>query len=181
LPFCRYCHGVRFLLSCTTVFRYILMNITITESRGIEKACRMPTKIRSQKLTTCHVAQDGANVSLEFIDSGGTAVTVELSIDQAEAVVMTLPHLLGHALRRQTGDEDARYVFGLRGWSIEGAENNKDCLIVTLTTTGGFEACFGLPLEACRSLGWALQGCGGSPAGNGNFDGAASPRPAKLN
>lgn len=77
-------------------------------------------------------------------------------MDQAEAVVMTLPHLLAHALKRRTGSEEARYVFGLQEWSIEGAKDQK-CLIATLKTTNGFEVCFGIPFEACRSLGWNLQ------------------------
>jgi hypothetical protein len=128
----------------------------MAENHSTEKKQQVPTKIRSKKLTTCHVASDGTNVGLGFLDGSGTPVTVELPLDQAEAVVMTLPHLLARAVKQQTGDEDARYVFGLRGWSIEKA-SEPDCLIVTLKTTNGFEACFGIPLEACKSLGWVLQ------------------------
>jgi hypothetical protein len=70
-------------------------------------------KIRSKKLTTCRVASDGSSVGLEFLDQSGAAVTVELPLDQAEAVIMTLPHLLAQAVRRRTGTDEARYVFGL--------------------------------------------------------------------
>ena len=52
--------------------------------------------------------------------------------------------------------QEARYVFGLHEWSIEGAKDN-DCLIATLKTTNGFEVSFGIPFEACQSLGWNLQ------------------------
>jgi len=113
-------------------------------------------KIRSQKLTTCQVAADGTNVGLEFLDHTGRAVTVEFPLDQAEAVIMTMPHLLAHAVKRQTGNEAARYVFGLEGWSIESTED-KNCLLATLTTSHGFEVCFAIPYEACQSLGWNLQ------------------------
>lgn len=113
-------------------------------------------KICSRQLTTCSIASDGSGVGLQFLDQSGAAVTVELPLDQAEAVVMTLPHLLAHALKRRTGSEEARYVFGLQEWSIEGAKDQK-CLIATLKTTNGFEVCFGIPFEACRSLGWNLQ------------------------
>ena len=93
---------------------------------------------------------------LEFIDGSGTAVTLELPFDQAEAMVMTLPSLLARALRAQTGDDDARYVFGLDEWSLESTADQA-CLIATLKTGDGFEVSFGIPFEACRSLGWNLQ------------------------
>ena len=113
-------------------------------------------RIRSSKLTTCRVATDGSNVGLEFIDCSGTPVTIELPFEQAEAVVMTLPRLLARALRRQTGDDEARYVFGPREWSLE-SSRDQACLIATLKTSDGFEVSFGIPFEACRSLGWNLQ------------------------
>jgi hypothetical protein len=113
-------------------------------------------KIRSHTLTTCQVAADGTNVSLEFLDHDGAPIAVEFPIDQAEAVVMTIPHLLARAVKRQTGDEAARYVFNLEGWSIESTESG-NCLLATLTTSHGFEVCFAIPHEACHSLGWNLQ------------------------
>jgi hypothetical protein len=115
----------------------------------------MVVKIRSSTLTTCQVAADGGSVGLELIDGSGAAVTVELPFDQAEAMVMTLPTLLTQALRQQTGNDDARYVFGLGEWSLENAEGQA-CLIATLKTTDGFEVSFGVPFDACRSLGWNL-------------------------
>jgi len=83
-------------------------------------------------------------------------VTVQLPFNQAEAVVMTLPHLLARSVRRRTGNQQARYVFSLAEWLIEDTDA-QDCLIVTLKTTDGFEVSFGVPLEACRALGWSLQ------------------------
>jgi hypothetical protein len=138
------------------VRRYILPDITIiAENIGRKKGAPI-VKIRSHKLTTCQVAADGTNVSLEFLDHDGAQVAVEFPIDQAEAVVMTIPHLLARAVKRQTGDEAARYVFALEGWSIESTESG-NCLLATLTTSHGFEVCFAIPYEACQSLGWNLQ------------------------
>jgi hypothetical protein len=112
-------------------------------------------KIRSEKLTTCRVAADGAEVGLEFLDVSGTAVRLEMPIERAESLIMTLPQLLACALRQRTGDQDARYVIGLGEWAIESAKG-QSCLIATLKTPDGFEVCFGIPFEACRSLGWNL-------------------------
>jgi hypothetical protein len=125
-------------------------------ARGPSAARKAPAMFRSSRLTTCRVAEDGADVRLEFIDQSGKTVTVELPLDQAEAVVMTLPRLLSRAVRQRTGDDDARYVFHLGEWAIEGAKEHS-CLIATLKTPNGFEVSFAMPLEACRSFGWTLQ------------------------
>src|SRR5215470_8572821 len=90
------------------------------------------------------------------MDRSDTAVSVQLPFDQAEAVVMTLPQLLTRAVRRRTGKPEARYVFGLGEWAIEDTKD-KDCLIVTLKTTDGFEVSFAIPFGACQALGWNLQ------------------------
>ncbi len=138
-------------------------------------------KIRSSRLTTCRVATDGRNVDLEFIDCSGATVTVELPFDQAEAMVMTLPSLLAHALRMQTGDDEARYVFGLREWSVESTKGQA-CLIATLKTMDGFEVSFGIPYEACRSLGWNLQQSADQAVDASNVNEASiAPSRTKLN
>jgi hypothetical protein len=113
-------------------------------------------KIRSERLTTCRVAPDGSSIGLDFVDRSGAAVTVELPIEQAEAMVMTLPHLLACAVKRRTGNDEARYVFSLNEWSLESARNQA-CVIATLKTTDGFEVSFAIPFEACQSLGFSLQ------------------------
>jgi hypothetical protein len=107
-------------------------------------------------LTTCCVAADGADVELEFVDQSGRIVVVELPLDQAEVVVMTLPHLLSKAVRRRTGNDEPRYVFDLGEWAIESAREHS-CLIATLKTPNGFEVSFAIPPEAGRSFGWTLQ------------------------
>jgi hypothetical protein len=112
-------------------------------------------RIRSVKLTTCSVAPDGTDVGLEFLDQSGATVAVEFPLDQAEAIVMTLPHLLARALVKCTGNDEARYVFELEEWSLERARD-QNCVIATFKTRNGFEVCFGVPLEACQSLGSAL-------------------------
>ena len=80
------------------------------------------------------------------MDRSDTAVSVELPFDQAEAVAMTLPHLLTNAVRRRTGQQEARYVFALGEWLIEDTKD-VNCLIVTLKTPDGFEVSFGIPFE----------------------------------
>jgi hypothetical protein len=67
-----------------------------------------------------------------------------------------LPRLLSRAVRQRTGNDEARYVFHLGQWMIEGAKE-QSCLIATLKTENGFEVSFAMPLEACRAFGWTLQ------------------------
>jgi hypothetical protein len=128
----------------------------MAEIKGHARGSEAVVKVRSKKLTTCRVANDGSNVGLGFLDASGAKVTLELPLDQAEALIMTLPHLLTRAVRRRTGNQQARYVFGLREWALEGAKE-QECLIATLKTMDGFEVCFGISFEECRSLGWNLQ------------------------
>src|SRR5262245_52369069 len=116
------------------------------------RAQRASMKILSSKLTTCRVTNDGGTIELQLLDDSQRIVTLQLPFAQAETIVMTLPSLLTSALRQQTGDQGARYVFGLGNWALEETKD-RNYLIATLTTTDGFAACFGIPLGACQSLG----------------------------
>jgi hypothetical protein len=112
--------------------------------------------IRCDKLTTCVVLDDGETVRLDFVDPAGDPVSVMFSFAHAEAIAMTLPSLLTRALATQTGRADARYVFPLGQWLLEGIEDRQS-LILTLKTDDGFEVSFRLPLDTCRALGWVLH------------------------
>src|SRR5262245_20375872 len=120
----------------------------------------VPRKIEIGQLTTCEVGTGGDAVRLGFLDEGGNPTSVELSFEQAEAIAMTLPRLLSNALKMRMHSTAARYVFPLGRWAVEDA-NETDGLIVTLTTTDGFEASYGVPYEACRAIGWVLSREGG--------------------
>jgi hypothetical protein len=142
---------------------------------------RAQLKIRSERLTTCRVAADGSSIGLEFVDRIGATVTVEFPIEQAEAVVMTLPRLLACAVKQRTGNDEARYVFGLDEWSLESARN-QGCLIATLKTTDGFEVSFAIPFEACQSLGFSLQqGCNEARVSDDGDEAATVTTAARFN
>ena len=113
-------------------------------------------KIRSNALTTCRVAVDGETIELEFEDAAGAPVTLQFPFLQAEAIAMTLPHLLSRAVQHRTGKPEARYVFSLGHWMVEDTKDGS-CLTVTLKTTDGFEVSFAITRATCRALGWSLQ------------------------
>lgn len=106
-------------------------------------------------LTTCTVEADGEAIEMGFLNAAGEPMTLRMPFDNAQSIAMTLPALLSRALRQITGDDQARYVFPLGRWSIEA--DGRQRIIMTLATEDGFAASFGLPPEACRSLGWALK------------------------
>lgn len=112
-------------------------------------------KICSSKLTTCGVLHDGETVRLDFVDQSGAPVSVQFPFEQVAALSMTLPHLLTHATKVQTGNPEARYVFPLGDWLVEDA-SEEDRLIVTLKTPDGFEVSFGVRLATNRALGATL-------------------------
>jgi hypothetical protein len=117
-------------------------------------------KICSARLTTCGVLHDGQMVNLDLVDDAGAAISLQLPFDQAQAIAMTLPSLLTQALRSITGSATARYVFPLDRWTVEQSKEHKG-LLVTLATDEGFQVSFGIPAEACRSLGLTLAGVSG--------------------
>jgi hypothetical protein len=112
--------------------------------------------IHCSKLTTCGALDDGETVKLEFLDQGRNPISLVLSFEDAESIAMTLPRLLTQAVKAQTGQDNARYVFGLGQWRLEGVEDHQS-LILTLATVDGFEVSFRIPHAACRALGWALR------------------------
>lgn len=117
-----------------------------TEERGIV----------SSRLTTCEIGRDGAAIRLYFVDHANAPAFVELPVDQAQSVMMTLPRLLNTALQVRTGGTTSRYVFPVDQWTLELA-NSPESLLLKLRTPDGFEACFGLTPELCRKLGAALD------------------------
>ena len=112
--------------------------------------------IHCSKLTTCGTLEDGETVKLEFVDAGGNPISVLLSFEDAESIAMTLPRLLTLAVKAQSGHDNARYVFALGRWLLEGVEDRRS-VILTLATVDGFEASFRIPHATGRALGWSLQ------------------------
>jgi hypothetical protein len=133
----------------------------------------MHRKIVSSRLTTCDVINDGEAVRLGLVNQAGCSVSLEMSVEQAESVVMTLPQLLSNALRARTGDAQARYAFMVGQWALESTEAAQ-CLLVTLKTTDGFEVTFGVPFAQCQALGLALNRHGKAVTEQDPEDGAAA-------
>jgi hypothetical protein len=112
-------------------------------------------EIDIQALTTCEVAPDGDAISLGFIDSTGSPATVRLSLEQAGALLMTLPGLIDTAVQRAYRDRSLRYTYPLASWSVEQSSDPTQ-RIVTLRTIAGFSVCFSIPREQQIELGEAL-------------------------
>ena len=112
-------------------------------------------EIDSQALTTCEVAPDGEAISLGFVDTTGNPATIRLSIDQAGALLMTLPGLIDRALQKRFADQSLRYVYPLASWIVEQSSDLAQG-IVTLRTVDGFSVCFSMPRQQRIELGEAL-------------------------
>jgi hypothetical protein len=114
-------------------------------------------RIVSRQLTTCSVTEGGKTIGLNFVGQAGEPVSIEMPFDQAESIVMTLPRLLSAALKMQTHDAQARYVFSVGNWSLELAKD-QNCRILTLRTPDGFEVAFAISCETSAAMGSALTG-----------------------
>lgn len=134
-------------------------------------------KIDVRELTTCGVDPNGELVELDFVDANGTPVSLRVRFDDAQAIAMTLPDLLTHALRRLTGKPEARYAFPLGAWCLEKGEH--DCVIATLATEDGFKVAFSVTRAACDDLGWALRHEAESPMCSDEAP-LASERPGRV-
>ncbi len=112
------------------------------------------------KMCSAGLVQDGRAVGLDLVDDEGADVSLQLSLEQAQAIAMTLPSLLTHARQDLTDKAGSHYVLALDRWTVQ--ESN-DCsgLLLTLATGEGFEVCFDVPAEACRGLGMVLRSCNG--------------------
>jgi hypothetical protein len=85
--------------------------------------------IRCGKLTTCKPLGDGETLKLDLIDGDGKPVSVLLSFEHAESIAMTLPRLLTQAVKAQTGQDNARYVFPLGPWRLERIEDSHSFIL----------------------------------------------------
>ena len=123
-------------------------------------------RIVISQLTTCSVIEDGKTIGLDFVGQAAEPVSIEMPFDQAASIVMTIPRLLSAALKMQTHDAQARYVFSVGNWSLELAKD-QNCRILSLRTPDGFEVAFAIPFVTSAAMGSALAG--GSEAGLQNY------------
>jgi len=111
-------------------------------------------RIDGSRLINCGVTSNGETVHLDLVDVVGKHVSLCLPFHQARSLTMTLPQLLTFALKAQTGDDSARYVFTLAQWRIEAAADSR--LIITFGTPDGFEVSFCTTLQDGREFAQAL-------------------------
>lgn len=75
---------------------------------------------------------------------------------------MATPRLLSAALKMQTADAQARYVFSVGNWSLELAKD-QNYRILAVRTLDGFEVAFAISFETSVAIGSALT-CGSEAA-----------------
>jgi hypothetical protein len=112
-------------------------------------------EIESQSLTGCAVSDDGAAVSLGFVDGEGRPASLKLSLNQVGALAMTLPGLIDKALQARYGDASLRYAYPLASWAVEQSSDPSQGML-TFRTVDGFSVCFSMPLSQQSELGEAL-------------------------
>jgi hypothetical protein len=127
-------------------------------------------RIDGSRLTNCGVTSNGETVHLDLVDVVGKPVSLCLPFQQARTLTMTLPRLLTFALKVQTGDDTARYVFTLAQWRLEAAADRR--FIITFATPDGFEVSFCMTPQDCRELARALRA---------NADWAPDRTPPRIN
>jgi hypothetical protein len=108
-------------------------------------------------LTECGVASEDCRLNLGFRTTGGGDSTLTVSVEQAGALLMTLPRLIERALRQRHADPSLRYVFPLGDWTLETSPDQGQ-LILNLRTSDGFAVSFVIARDAVANLAAALDG-----------------------
>src|SRR5260370_5673465 len=111
-------------------------------------------RIMSRQLTTCSVMEGGKTICFDFVGQEAESVSIKMPFDQAESIVMTIPRLLSAALKMQTGNAQARYVFSVGNWSLESAED-QNYRILSVQTPDDFEVAFAISFETSVAMGSA--------------------------
>jgi hypothetical protein len=96
-----------------------------------------------QNLTTFAVAEDGTHLHMNFISKDGEEVSLSLSTECLQALIMTLPRMMNQALQVRYHDPSLRLVYPAENIRIELSSDPK-AVIVTFVTPDGFEVSFGL-------------------------------------
>jgi hypothetical protein len=107
-------------------------------------------EIEGRQLTTYSVASDGKRFSLNFTDSEGRPAAVTLPTECLNELLMTLPRMISEALRARYRDSSLRLVFPAEQWQLAHGEDSR--LILTIGTSGGFEASFAFEPDQLRSI-----------------------------
>jgi hypothetical protein len=110
-------------------------------------------------LTECGVAPEDGRLNLGFRTAGGDNSTLTVSVEQAGALLMTLPRLIERALRERHADPSLRYVFPLGDWTLETAPEQGQ-IILNLKTSDGFAISFVIARDAVANLAAALDETG---------------------
>ena len=86
------------------------------------------------KMCNAWLVQDGRAIRLDLVDNEGADVSLQLSLEQAQAIAMTLPSLLTHARQDLADKTGSRYVLALDRWTVQ---QSNDCMGLLLTLATG--------------------------------------------
>ena len=107
-------------------------------------------ELEGRRLTTFTVATDGRSFRLNFTEASGQASAVTLPTECLNQLLMTLPRLASQALRARYRDNSLRMVFPAEEWRLEAGTDDR--VILTIGTSGGFEASFSFEPDHLRRI-----------------------------
>src|SRR5262249_4951875 len=115
----------------------------------------MSNEIKIATLTTFEVAPDGTTLRMGVINSDGNPASVVIPSTCLNRLLMTLPDMMHRSLQARFRDDSLRVVFPADTWRLERSTLGGQ-FILTLATSGGFEASFGFDDTGLRDLAGAL-------------------------
>jgi hypothetical protein len=111
----------------------------------------MSAKFAIGEMTHFETAEDGSSIRLDMEDVSGRLVSLHLSLECLNRLIMTLPSMVRRALQVRHSDSSLRIVYPVAQFQVESA-GDFETRILTLETPDGFSASFGLTEEQCREI-----------------------------
>ena len=99
----------------------------------------------------CGISSDGNFITLSRPEMSGERREFALTLDEANALAMNLPRLIGAILRERYLDNSWRHIYPLHRYIVERASDNVH-LLVTMAADEGFDVVFALNSETAAAL-----------------------------
>jgi hypothetical protein len=109
------------------------------------------TVVYGTALSSFEVSPDGTTMSINVIDADKECSSLVLPTECLKEMIMTLPEMMGQALRRRYRDPSLRLVYPLGRWRLEGSTEPAK-LILTLSTIDGFAVSFSVAADQLTQM-----------------------------
>lgn len=134
-----------------TLLQWPLSSALYSERYSDRDEVRVGTEFKIGKMTGFETVEDGSSISLGMEDVAGRPLSLRMTLECLNQLMMTLPGMVRQAVQRQHRNPSLRIVYPLARFQLELADDF-ETRILTLETPDGFSVSFGLTEEQRREI-----------------------------